>query len=69
MTPVDITRIFKPTSSLPFSADFESLRGWCFEQIHKNDLALYIYDEILDKSPLHGVTLRRKGQLLAKMGR
>jgi hypothetical protein len=69
LTPADVTKIFKPTSAQAYSADLESLRGWCMEQIHKNDLAMYIYDEILEKCPLHAVTLRRKAQLLVKMGR
>lgn len=67
--PSDISQIFKPFSDLPYSADIESLRGYFLQSIHKHELALYVYEEILTRFPFHATTLRRKGDLLKIMGR
>lgn len=69
LTSSDITKMFKPVGEMPYSPDVESLKGWCFEKIHKHELAMYVYDEVLNKCCLHGPTLRRRGQLLKKLQR
>lgn len=43
-TSVDVSAMFQAFAEMPYSADIESLRGWCMQSIHKYEVALYIYN-------------------------